>query len=166
MEDKIETVIDELNKAEGVKGVLVADKHGLCLGARGIANPSSAGFVAAVASNARELYQHDEQNRRQGLIDNNNIDGNSGGLITSNNSEGSGGNDSSVGSGGIAAVDDNLKEQLGQNSGIGGDGDIAGIGGESLLNNNNITKEQKISQNQQQLTSWSSTVKIETDENM
>ncbi|CAG8458704.1 13588_t:CDS:2 [Ambispora leptoticha] len=144
MEDKIETVLDELNKAEGVKGVLVADKHGLCLGTRGIAKPSSAGFVAAVASNARELYQHDEQNRRQG---------NEGGGV---------GNDSS----GITLIDDNLKEQLGQNNGIVSGGDVAGIGGESLLNSNNITKEQRISPNQQQLASWSSTVKIEAEENV
>ncbi|CAG8726616.1 13507_t:CDS:2, partial [Racocetra persica] len=42
-------------KTEGVKGVLVADAHGLCIGARGTANPNCAGFVTAIATHAKAL---------------------------------------------------------------------------------------------------------------
>ncbi|CAG8570229.1 13352_t:CDS:2 [Dentiscutata heterogama] len=55
MESAIDTVLESLIKTEGVKGVLVADAHGLCIGARGIANPNCAGFVTAIATHAKAL---------------------------------------------------------------------------------------------------------------
>ncbi|KAG0227351.1 hypothetical protein BGW42_002993 [Actinomortierella wolfii] len=45
------------SETEGVTGVLIADEHGLCLGARGTAKASSAGFVSSIAAHAMELLQ-------------------------------------------------------------------------------------------------------------
>ncbi|KAF9970678.1 hypothetical protein BGZ73_006573 [Actinomortierella ambigua] len=45
------------SETEGVAGVLIADEHGLCLGARGTAKASSAGFVSSIAAHAKELLQ-------------------------------------------------------------------------------------------------------------
>ncbi|KAF9897038.1 hypothetical protein BX616_006305, partial [Lobosporangium transversale] len=44
-------------ESEGVIGVLIADEHGLCLGVRGIAKASSAGFIASIAAHAKELTE-------------------------------------------------------------------------------------------------------------
>ncbi|CAG8618641.1 8617_t:CDS:2 [Paraglomus occultum] len=55
MESAIDSVLEGLSKADNVKGVLVADGNGLCIGARGIANPSLSGYVVAVAEQAKDL---------------------------------------------------------------------------------------------------------------
>ncbi|KAI7827183.1 hypothetical protein BC939DRAFT_445995 [Gamsiella multidivaricata] len=57
METGINNILSKLTESEGVIGVLIADEHGLCLGARGIAKASSAGFIASIAAHARELTE-------------------------------------------------------------------------------------------------------------
>ncbi|KAI8346673.1 hypothetical protein B0O80DRAFT_467370 [Mortierella sp. GBAus27b] len=58
METGINNILNKLTESEGVIGVLIADDHGLCLGARGIAKASSAGFIASIASHAKELTEN------------------------------------------------------------------------------------------------------------
>ncbi|KAF9428062.1 hypothetical protein BGZ94_003464 [Podila epigama] len=55
METGINNILTKLAESEGVVGVLIADEHGLCLGARGIAKASSAGFIASIASHAKDI---------------------------------------------------------------------------------------------------------------
>ncbi|KAG2182961.1 hypothetical protein INT44_005942 [Umbelopsis vinacea] len=55
MEYSLEQVLDKISEKEGVKGVLVADESGLCLGTRGIAKSAGAAFVASIANSARSL---------------------------------------------------------------------------------------------------------------
>ncbi|KAF9275874.1 hypothetical protein BGZ68_010454 [Mortierella alpina] len=57
METGINNVLNKLTESDGVLGVLIADEHGLCLGARGIAKASSAGFIASIAAHAKELTE-------------------------------------------------------------------------------------------------------------
>ncbi|KAF9130378.1 hypothetical protein BGW39_003127 [Mortierella sp. 14UC] len=57
METGINNILNKLTDSEGVLGVLIADEHGLCLGARGIAKASSAGFIASIAAHAKELTE-------------------------------------------------------------------------------------------------------------
>ncbi|KAG0195980.1 hypothetical protein BGX28_000292, partial [Mortierella sp. GBA30] len=57
METGINNVLNKLTESEGVLGVLIADEHGLCLGARGVAKASSAGFIASIAAHAKELTE-------------------------------------------------------------------------------------------------------------
>ncbi|KAF9354697.1 MAG: hypothetical protein J3Q66DRAFT_401270 [Benniella sp.] len=57
METGINNILNKLTESEGVIGVLIADEHGLCLGARGIAKASSAGFIASIAAHAKELTE-------------------------------------------------------------------------------------------------------------
>ncbi|KAF9431445.1 Ragulator complex protein lamtor5 [Entomortierella beljakovae] len=57
METGINNILNKLTETEGVVGVLIADEHGLCLGARGIAKASSAGFIASIAAHAKELTE-------------------------------------------------------------------------------------------------------------
>ncbi|KAG0084345.1 hypothetical protein BGZ93_001275 [Podila epicladia] len=57
METGINNILAKLTESEGVVGVLIADEHGLCLGARGIAKASSAGFIASIAAHAKELAE-------------------------------------------------------------------------------------------------------------
>jgi len=57
MESALEAILDKLASGDGVLGVLLADEHGLCLGARGVAKPASAGFVASIATHAYDLQQ-------------------------------------------------------------------------------------------------------------
>ncbi|RCH83307.1 hypothetical protein CU098_008438, partial [Rhizopus stolonifer] len=42
---------------EGVKGVLVTDEKGFCLGVRGIASPESSAFITAIANAANNLEE-------------------------------------------------------------------------------------------------------------
>ncbi|KAG1118654.1 hypothetical protein G6F42_013147 [Rhizopus arrhizus] len=71
MESELISTLDNLANKEGVKGVLVADEKGLCLGGescvsvlcthmliktvRGIAKPDAAAFITSVANTARNL---------------------------------------------------------------------------------------------------------------
>ncbi|EPB81236.1 hypothetical protein HMPREF1544_12059 [Mucor circinelloides 1006PhL] len=55
MESELISTLDNLANKEGVKGVLVADEKGLCLGVRGIAKPDAAAFITSVANTARNL---------------------------------------------------------------------------------------------------------------
>ncbi|RUO96811.1 hypothetical protein BC936DRAFT_141420 [Jimgerdemannia flammicorona] len=55
MESALEAILDKLASPDDVQGVLIADEHGLCLGARGVAKPASAGSVASIALHARDL---------------------------------------------------------------------------------------------------------------
>ncbi|KAI1318592.1 Ragulator complex protein lamtor5 [Mortierella claussenii] len=57
METGINNILNKLTESEGVIGVLIADEHGLCLGARGVAKASSAGFIASIAAHAKELTE-------------------------------------------------------------------------------------------------------------
>ncbi|KAF8964449.1 hypothetical protein BGZ46_000788 [Entomortierella lignicola] len=57
METGINNILNKLTETDGVIGVLIADEHGLCLGARGIAKASSAGFIASIAAHAKELTE-------------------------------------------------------------------------------------------------------------
>ncbi|KAI7903079.1 uncharacterized protein BX663DRAFT_509487 [Cokeromyces recurvatus] len=55
MESELITTLDNIANREGVKGVLVADERGFCLGARGLAKPESAAFITSIANTARNL---------------------------------------------------------------------------------------------------------------
>ncbi|KAM3586083.1 hypothetical protein VKS41_002613 [Umbelopsis sp. WA50703] len=55
MEASFNQVLDQISDQEGVKGVLLVDESGLCLGARGIAKSAGAGFIASIAHSARGL---------------------------------------------------------------------------------------------------------------
>nr|CAG8454483.1 101_t:CDS:2 [Entrophospora candida] len=55
MESSIVSVLDSLINTDGVKGVLVTDKHGLCLGVRGIANSVCSGFISSIAKYAKNF---------------------------------------------------------------------------------------------------------------
>ncbi|SAM03310.1 hypothetical protein [Absidia glauca] len=57
METELNTTLDNIAGKDGVKGVLIADTAGLCLGSRGIASPESAPFITSVASASRSLQQ-------------------------------------------------------------------------------------------------------------
>ncbi|KAI8376313.1 uncharacterized protein BYT42DRAFT_574168 [Radiomyces spectabilis] len=60
MEAGLISLLDTIADKDGVKGVLLADDMGLCLGARGIAKPDSAAFIAAIASTSQELNNQGE----------------------------------------------------------------------------------------------------------
>ncbi|KAI8638648.1 hypothetical protein BD408DRAFT_422744 [Parasitella parasitica] len=55
MESELIATLDNLANKEGVKGVLVADEKGLCLGVRGIAKADAAAFITSIANTARNL---------------------------------------------------------------------------------------------------------------
>ncbi|CEP08061.1 hypothetical protein [Parasitella parasitica] len=55
MESELIATLDSLANKEGVKGVLVADEKGFCLGVRGIAKPGTAAFITSIANTARNL---------------------------------------------------------------------------------------------------------------
>ncbi|KAH8550617.1 hypothetical protein BGW37DRAFT_521288 [Umbelopsis sp. PMI_123] len=55
MESSLEQVLDKISEKDGVKGVLLADESGLCLGARGVAKAEGAAFVSSIANSANSL---------------------------------------------------------------------------------------------------------------
>nr|XP_045616715.1 ragulator complex protein LAMTOR5-like [Procambarus clarkii] len=55
MERPLDKCLDELSHSVGVSGVLCADNHGLCLGARGKASGASSGMISALADRAALL---------------------------------------------------------------------------------------------------------------
>ncbi|KAI9274351.1 hypothetical protein BDA99DRAFT_497244 [Phascolomyces articulosus] len=55
MDQELNSTLDQIASKEDVKGVLLADEMGLCLGARGIAKSDAAANAAAIARTAREL---------------------------------------------------------------------------------------------------------------
>ncbi|KAG2196350.1 uncharacterized protein EV154DRAFT_524916 [Mucor mucedo] len=62
MESELISTLDNLANKEGVKGVLVADEKGLCLGVRGIAKPETAAFITSLANTARHLeHTHEDK---------------------------------------------------------------------------------------------------------
>ncbi|KAG1448708.1 hypothetical protein G6F46_010868 [Rhizopus delemar] len=60
MDSELISTLDALYNKEGVKGVLVADEKGFCLGVRGIASPESSAFITAVANAANNLGESSE----------------------------------------------------------------------------------------------------------
>ncbi|KAI8330978.1 hypothetical protein BC941DRAFT_439443 [Chlamydoabsidia padenii] len=65
METELDTTLDNIAAKEGVKGVLVADTLGLCLGARGVALPESAPFITSLANASRSLQDQDESDPKE-----------------------------------------------------------------------------------------------------
>ncbi|CAG8455991.1 271_t:CDS:2 [Diversispora eburnea] len=57
METAVISVLESLIKTDGVKGVLIADEHGLCLGALGTANPNCSGIIREIATHAKSLNE-------------------------------------------------------------------------------------------------------------
>ncbi|KAI9317320.1 hypothetical protein BX666DRAFT_2027394 [Dichotomocladium elegans] len=55
METQLLNTLGTIANREGVKGVLLADEMGLCLGAKGIATSDAAAFAASIARTARDL---------------------------------------------------------------------------------------------------------------
>ncbi|CAO3702121.1 unnamed protein product [Rhizopus stolonifer] len=55
MELELISTLDALYSKEGIKGVLIADEKGFCLGVRGVASPNSAAFITAAANAADHL---------------------------------------------------------------------------------------------------------------
>jgi hypothetical protein len=55
MDLALEKAVDEILAQDGVKGVLMADANGLCVIAKGIANPSSSGYLTSMVNRAVEL---------------------------------------------------------------------------------------------------------------
>lgn len=55
MERLLEKVLDDVCKADGIVGCLLADRSGLCLGAKGNASSDSAGIIAAIADQVAKL---------------------------------------------------------------------------------------------------------------
>jgi len=55
MEKDIQNSVDEMMNSAGVRGVLCADKQGLCLTAQGIANPSSSGAFTSLGQLASTI---------------------------------------------------------------------------------------------------------------
>ncbi|XP_048507256.1 ragulator complex protein LAMTOR5 homolog isoform X2 [Athalia rosae] len=55
MERNLERTMDNVTNVEGVIGCILADRQGLCLGAKGSASSESAGLIAAIADEAAKL---------------------------------------------------------------------------------------------------------------
>ncbi|KAG8226243.1 hypothetical protein J437_LFUL006345 [Ladona fulva] len=55
MEESLDKCLEEIHQLPNVIGVLYADKHGLCLGAKGSASNQSAGVITAIADQAAKL---------------------------------------------------------------------------------------------------------------
>lgn len=55
MEKQLDKCLDDLCHSVGVSGVVCADSHGLCLGARGKASAASSGMILALADRAAML---------------------------------------------------------------------------------------------------------------
>ncbi|KAI9478444.1 MAG: hypothetical protein EXX96DRAFT_248395 [Benjaminiella poitrasii] len=55
MDSELISTLNNIASKEGIKGVLVADERGLCLGVRGVAKPELAAFIASIANTARNL---------------------------------------------------------------------------------------------------------------
>lgn len=55
MERSLEKTLEETSNTEGIIGCLLADRAGLCLGAKGDASSDSAGIIAAIADQVAKL---------------------------------------------------------------------------------------------------------------
>eukprot|EP00753_Platysulcus_tardus_P002854 PLAT11964.1.p2 GENE.PLAT11964.1~~PLAT11964.1.p2 ORF type:complete len:119 (+),score=39.69 PLAT11964.1:87-443(+) len=55
----IAPTLDELASKESVVGVLIADGNGLCVGTRGVADSSAAGYLASLLSRSESLAPPD-----------------------------------------------------------------------------------------------------------
>ncbi|XP_015524196.1 ragulator complex protein LAMTOR5 homolog [Neodiprion pinetum] len=55
MERNLEKTMDNVTNVEGVIGCILADRQGLCLGAKGSASGQSAGLIAAIADEVAKL---------------------------------------------------------------------------------------------------------------
>lgn len=64
MEKPLEHIIDEMSNVNGFQGCVFADSQGLCLGARGKADPNLSGIITALAEQARKL----EPNSKEPII--------------------------------------------------------------------------------------------------
>ncbi|KAI8086122.1 uncharacterized protein BX664DRAFT_334962 [Halteromyces radiatus] len=65
MEAELNTTLDNIASKEGVKGVLISDTMGLCLGVRGIAIPENAPFITSLATASRSLQDQDESDKKE-----------------------------------------------------------------------------------------------------
>ncbi|ORX61990.1 hypothetical protein DM01DRAFT_1069999 [Hesseltinella vesiculosa] len=63
MDTELSNTLDTIANEEGVQGVLVVDKAGLCLGVRGNASKFFAPFVASIASSAVNIQQMDDESK-------------------------------------------------------------------------------------------------------
>ncbi|KAL1932391.1 hypothetical protein VTP01DRAFT_9447 [Rhizomucor pusillus] len=57
METDLNNTLDSISSREGVKGVVLADENGLCIGTRGIGKSEAAAFVSSIAITARDLLE-------------------------------------------------------------------------------------------------------------
>ncbi|KAL4227165.1 hypothetical protein ACF0H5_015138 [Mactra antiquata] len=55
MERNLDKHLDDTFRVPGVAGVICADEHGFCLGAKGVANRESSGHIANIADSASKL---------------------------------------------------------------------------------------------------------------
>ncbi|CAO3612390.1 unnamed protein product [Cunninghamella blakesleeana] len=66
MDTNFSNTLHSIANKEGVKGVLIADEMGLCLGVRGIAKPENAPFITSIANASRSLQeQHALENKAE-----------------------------------------------------------------------------------------------------
>ncbi|KAI8979208.1 hepatitis B virus X-interacting protein [Mycotypha africana] len=61
MESELIATLNNIASKSGVKGVLLTDDKGFCLGARGIAKPDSAALISSIAHTAIKLNHTQEQ---------------------------------------------------------------------------------------------------------
>ncbi|CAO3643815.1 unnamed protein product [Cunninghamella echinulata] len=60
MDTDLNSKLDNIANKEGVKGVLITDEMGLCLGVRGIAKAENAAFITSIANASRSLQEQHE----------------------------------------------------------------------------------------------------------
>ncbi|ORY94160.1 hypothetical protein BCR43DRAFT_495973 [Syncephalastrum racemosum] len=65
MDERLTATLDSIANTEGVKGVLLADANGLCLGTRGMAKAEGAAYISSIVKHARALAPADIQERSQ-----------------------------------------------------------------------------------------------------
>ncbi|XP_055644776.1 uncharacterized protein LOC129780482 [Toxorhynchites rutilus septentrionalis] len=55
MEEQVDLILDKVMETPGNLGCLIANNHGLCIGARGNATEASAGIIVAISEQASKL---------------------------------------------------------------------------------------------------------------
>ncbi|KAI9257595.1 hypothetical protein BY458DRAFT_518679 [Sporodiniella umbellata] len=60
MDAELISTLDNVFTKEGIKGVLVVDDKGHCLGVRGMARPEAAAFITAMVNAAHALEEYSE----------------------------------------------------------------------------------------------------------
>lgn len=69
MERGLHKFLDDMSQVASVKGCLLADEQGLCLGARGWISPQSSGVITALAQQA-ELLEPGSMNHPVVILEN------------------------------------------------------------------------------------------------